>query len=117
MFQRLDCVCLHTEDLALSLGFLMSMGLKEAWRLDRVLKNGRGWSLVGLDFPDATSSQLVLSTHPDGRLIEVEIRVDDVVSAFAELRTREGVSWIAEPFAIETGHVAVMRARMAMSSY
>ena len=33
MFERLDCVALHTDDLAGSLAFLSSMGLTEAWRL------------------------------------------------------------------------------------
>lgn len=108
-FERLDCVCLHTEDLAASLTFLTSMGLTEAWRLDRQ-DNGRPWTLVGLDFPDRTSSQLVLSTHQDRKLIEVEMRVADVRAAYDELQATPGVTWIAEPFAIEQGHVAVMTA-------
>jgi catechol 2,3-dioxygenase-like lactoylglutathione lyase family enzyme len=109
MFERLDCVCLHTTDLDASLSFLSTMGMREAWRLERE-DTGRPWSLVGLDFPDRTSSQLVLSTHPDRRFIEVEIRVRDVRQTFAALRNRPGVSWIAEPFRIEAGHVAVMTA-------
>jgi catechol 2,3-dioxygenase-like lactoylglutathione lyase family enzyme len=109
MFERLDCVSIHTTDLAASLSFLTSMGLTEAWRLDR-LDEGRPWTIVGLDFPDNTSSQLVLSTHPDRRFVEVEIRVKDVCAAFEELRPKPGISWIAEPFAIEQGHVAVMTA-------
>jgi catechol 2,3-dioxygenase-like lactoylglutathione lyase family enzyme len=108
-FERLDCVCIHTDDLAASLAFLTSMGLTEAWRLERE-DAGRPWTLVGLDFPDRTSSQLVLSTHPDRRQIEVEIRVDDVRASYEALRQAPGVSWIAEPFAIEEGHVAVMTA-------
>ena len=107
MFQRLDCVCLHTTDLPASLGFLLDNGLTEAWRLDRHLEDGRPWTLVGLDFPDRTSSQLVLSTHPDRRLVEVEIKVEDVRAAHAAIR---GVTWIAEPFPIENGHVAVLQA-------
>jgi catechol 2,3-dioxygenase-like lactoylglutathione lyase family enzyme len=110
MFERLDCVCLHTRDLATSLSFLMSMGLTEAWRLDPTLEDGRPWTLVGLDFPDKSSSQLVLSTHPDRRDIDVEIRVKDVRAAYDELRGRPGIGWLAEPFAIEDGHVAVMTA-------
>lgn len=110
MFRRLDCVCIHTTDLDVSLRFLTSMGLTEAWRLDRVLDDGRPWTLVGMDFPDRTSSQLTLSTHPDRRLIEVEIQVADVREAFRALSGQPGVSWIAEPFAIENGHVAVMTA-------
>ena len=108
-FERLDCVCIHTDDLAASLSFLTAMGLTEAWRLDRE-DAGRPWTLVGLDFPDRTSSQLVLSTHPDRRQIEVELRVEDVRASFETMRRMPGVSCIAEPFAIEQGHVAVMTA-------
>ena len=108
-FQRLDCVCIHTGDLETSLRFHFAMGLTEAWRLERE-DAGRPWTLVGLDFPDKTSSQLVLSTHPDRRQIEVEMRVDDVPASCETLRQMPGVSWIAEPFAIEQGHVAVMTA-------
>ena len=110
MFERLDCVCLHTDDLGKSLDFLLGMGMTEAWRLDRVLDDGRPWTLVGLDFPDRTSSQLVLSTHPDRRDIEVEIRVKDVGKTYDVLSKRGDVEWLAEPFAIEQGHVAVMKA-------
>lgn len=110
MFQRLDCVCVHTDDLAASLAFLTQTGLVEAWRLDRVLDDGRPWTLVGLDFPDRTSSQLVLSTHPERRVVEVEIRVADVRRAFKELSGQPEVSWLAEPFPIENGHIAVMAA-------
>ena len=106
-FERLDCVAIHTRDLEASLAFLEGMGLTIAWRLDRV-DHGRPWTLIGLDFPDKTSSQIVLSTHPDRTQIEVEMRVKDVRAAYDELRQMEGVSWIAEPFEIEEGHVAVM---------
>ena len=109
MFERLDCVSLHTNDLKASLSFLSSMGLVEVWRLDRE-DAGRPWTVVGLDFPDKTSSQLVVSTHPDRRFIEVEIRVADVRNAYELLKHRPGISWIAEPFPIEVGHVAVMKA-------
>jgi len=108
-FERLDCVCLHTVDLGASLNFLTAMGLTEAWRLDRV-DAGRPWTLVGLDFPDKTSSQLVLSTHPDRRQIEVEMRVEDVRASYESLRRVSSGTWIAEPFAIEHGHVAGMAA-------
>jgi catechol 2,3-dioxygenase-like lactoylglutathione lyase family enzyme len=108
-FERLDCVCIHTDDLAASLKFLTAMGLTASWRLERE-DAGRPWTLVGLDFPDKTSSQLVLSTHPDRRQIEVEMRVGDVRASFETMRRMPGVSWIAEPFAIEQGHVAVMAA-------
>jgi catechol 2,3-dioxygenase-like lactoylglutathione lyase family enzyme len=110
MFQRLDCVCLHTSDLEKSLAFYTEMGLREAWRLDRTTGEGIPWTLVGLDFPDETSSQLTLSTHPERKVIDVEIRVEDVSAAYRALRANPQIEWIAEPFAIEEGHVAVMTA-------
>ncbi len=110
MFKRLDCVCIPTDDLAASVAFYLDMGMSEAWRLDRTLEDGRPWTLIGLDFPDRTSSQIVLSTHPDRRAVEIEIRVDDVRASFSLLKDRPGVRWITEPFAIEAGHVAVMEA-------
>ncbi len=36
--------------------------------------------------------------------------MDEVPAAYEALRQMPGVSWIAEPFAIEDGHVAVMTA-------
>lgn len=110
MFKRLDCVCMHTTDLEKSLRFYAEMGLREAWRLDRTTEAGVPWTVLGLDFPDQSSSQLVLSTHPDRRMIEVEIRVDDVQAAYRSLSANSEITWIAEPFAIEVGHVAVMTA-------
>jgi catechol 2,3-dioxygenase-like lactoylglutathione lyase family enzyme len=110
MFRRLDCVSIHTDDLGKSLEFLTEMGLVEAWRLDRRLDDGRSWTLVGLDFPDRTSSQLVVNTHPERRDIDVEIRVDDVRATYDRLQGNPDVGWLAEPFAIEAGYVAVMTA-------
>jgi catechol 2,3-dioxygenase-like lactoylglutathione lyase family enzyme len=110
LFERMDCVCIHTDDLAKSLAFYGRLGMREAWKLDRVTAHGIPWSLVGLDFPDSTSSQLTLSTHPDRRGVEVEIRVADVRKAHRALAADPEITWIAEPFAIENGHVAVMRA-------
>jgi catechol 2,3-dioxygenase-like lactoylglutathione lyase family enzyme len=109
-FERLDCVCIHTDDLEGSLRFYRDVGMRQAWRLDRTTMSGAPWTLVGLDFPDSTSSQLTLSTHPDRQTAEVEIRVEDVAEAYRELSKHPGVTWIAEPFAIEAGHVAVMSA-------
>lgn len=110
MFRKLDCVCLHTDDLELSLGFYMEMGLRESWRLDRVTSDGVPWTLAGLAFPNPASSELVLSTHPERLVMEVEIRVDDVREVRQRLGDKPGVEWISEPAAIETGHVAVIRA-------
>lgn len=100
MFERLDCVALHTDDIEASIAFLTATGMTESWRLDRTLDDGRAWTLVGLDFADRSSSQLVLSTHPDRRDIEVEVRVADVREACVELRQHPGAKILAEPFAI-----------------
>jgi catechol 2,3-dioxygenase-like lactoylglutathione lyase family enzyme len=108
MFEKLDCVCVHTENLPLSLEFYAAMGLREAWRLDR-LDNGRPWTLVGLDFPRG-GAQLVLSTHPDRKLVEIEIQVPDVRAAYERLSLDPRIRWFAEPFPTEVGHVAVMEA-------
>jgi len=110
MFQRMDCACIHTDDLGKSLNFYRRVGMREAWRLDRVTEQGVPWTLVGLDFPDATSSQLTLSTHPERCTIDVEIRVGDVKAAYRALAEDPQVSWLAEPSGIENGHVAVMQA-------
>jgi catechol 2,3-dioxygenase-like lactoylglutathione lyase family enzyme len=103
-------VCIHTTDLEKSLRFYEQMGLREAWRLDRTTDAGVPWTVLGLDFPEPGSSQLVLSTHPDRRMIEVEIRVDDVAAAYRSLSADPEITWLASPFAIEAGHVAVMTA-------
>jgi catechol 2,3-dioxygenase-like lactoylglutathione lyase family enzyme len=110
VFKKLDCVCIHTTDLDTSLQFYLQMGLREAWRLERITEVGIPWTLVGCDIPGAGSSQLVVSTHPDRRITEVEILVDDVQAAFESLSSNPQIRWIAEPFATENGHVAVMTA-------
>jgi catechol 2,3-dioxygenase-like lactoylglutathione lyase family enzyme len=109
MFERIDCVCISTADIDGSIRFYTDLGLRQSWRLDRVTDEGVAWTLVGLDFP-AGNSQLTLSTHPDRKAVEVEIRVADVRAAYLALKQRDGVTWIAEPFAIEKGYVAVMKA-------
>jgi hypothetical protein len=90
--------------------FYLHMGLREAWRLERTTETGTPWTLVGLDFPEPGSSQLVLSTHPERRITEVEILVEDVQAAYESLSANPQIRWVAEPFAIESGHVAVMTA-------
>jgi hypothetical protein len=100
----------HTEDVEASAAFYKSMGLHETWRLDRRTEAGVPWTLIGLGFPNAASSELVLSNHPDRRTTDIEIRVDDVRSAFETLKDDPRITWIEKPFPIEAGHVAVMRA-------
>jgi catechol 2,3-dioxygenase-like lactoylglutathione lyase family enzyme len=110
MFRKLDCVCIHTADINASFAFYREMGLQESWRLDRTTEGGVSWTLIGLKFPDVASSELVISSHPDRRFTEVEIRVDDVRLAYQALKKNPAIKWIAEPFEIENGHVAVMTA-------
>lgn len=86
------------------------MGLTEHWKIERVLKNGFTWTLIGLKFPQKDSSELVLSNHPDNKFTEVEILVEDVCQTHAELSSNEEIKWIRTPFATESGHIAVMEA-------
>lgn len=110
MFQKLDCVCVHTKDVEASAAFCRSMGLHETWRLDRKTETGIAWTLIGLGFPDAASSELVLSNHPDRKAIDIEVRVDDVRAAYEALRDDRRITWVEKPFPIEVGHVAVIQA-------
>ena len=110
MFRKLDCVCVHTDDLLKSLSFYTEMGLREAWRLERTTEQGIPWSLVGLDFPETGGSQLVISTDPDRRPTEIEILVDDVRHVYEALQANIEIDWVVAPFPIENGHVAVMTA-------
>jgi catechol 2,3-dioxygenase-like lactoylglutathione lyase family enzyme len=110
MFQKLECVCIHTTDIVSSLAFYTGLGLSQAWRIERTSANGTPSSLIGLKFPQAGSSELVLSNNPDVTLTEVEIYVDDVVQTFESLRENADIQWIRPPFATESGHVAVMKA-------
>ncbi|MCQ6560084.1 VOC family protein [Paenibacillus mendelii] len=110
MFKKLECVCMHTNDIGKSLAFYTSMGLTENWRIERTLEDGSIWSVIGLKFPRQDSSELVLSNHPVNQFTEVEILVDDVRQAHAELSNNREIQWIRTPFATESGHVAVMEA-------
>ncbi|KKC39312.1 glyoxalase [Devosia epidermidihirudinis] len=110
MIKKIECVCVPTNDVAKSTSFYVSLGLKEAWRIERPRDDGRLWTLVGLKFPDQASSELVLSDNPDVNFTEVELAVDDVRATFAELKANAEITWIREPFATESGHVAVMEA-------
>jgi len=110
MFQKLECVCLYTADIAASLAFYAGLGLEQAWRIERVSASGVPSSLIGLKFPRADSSELVLSDNAEVNFTEVEIQVDDVRGAHEALRANPQVTWIRTPFATESGHVAVMEA-------
>lgn len=110
MFKKLECVCIHTNDIDQSLAFYASMGLRKHWEIQRPLDNGLTWRLLGLQFPQGGGSELVLSNHPDNRFTEIEILVDDVQEACAALSGNPAVKWIRTPFATESGHVAVMEA-------
>ncbi|MDB5507468.1 MAG: glyoxalase/bleomycin resistance/dioxygenase family protein [Devosia sp.] len=110
MFQKLECVCIYTADIAASLTFYSALGLTQAWRIERVSGTGVASSLIGLKFPRADSSELVLSDNADVTFTEVEIHVDDVRETYDMLSGNEVVEWIRAPFATESGHVAVMEA-------
>lgn len=110
MIKKIECVCVPTTDVAKSTAFYVSLGLKEAWKIERPRADGKIWTLVGLKFPDQASSELVLSDNPDVNFTEIELSVDDVRGTFNELRNNPDIVWIREPFATESGHVAVMEA-------
>lgn len=110
MIKKIECVCIATKNVAESAAFYISLGLKQAWTIERPLPSGQVWTLTGLKFPDAASSELVLSDNPDVDFTEIELSVDDVRESFAQMRGDPGITWIREPFATESGHVAVMEA-------
>lgn len=110
MFKKLECVCIYTADLAIAADFYKSLGLEEAWTIHRESEDGTSSMLIGLRFPDAKSSELVLSNNAKTKFTEVEILVDDVRQSYETLRSRSDVSWVRTPFATESGHVAVMEA-------
>lgn len=110
MFMKLECVCIHTKDIEKSLSFYTSMGLAENWKIERILEDGFTWTLIGLNFPQKESSELVLSNHPENKFTEVEILVEDVRQSHTELSKNEEIQWIRTPFATESGHIAVMEA-------
>ncbi|MBN9333962.1 hypothetical protein [Devosia sp.] len=110
MFQKLECVCIHTTDIDGSLSFYMSLGLAEAWRIERTSTAGVASMLIGLKFPQSGSSELVLSNNPDVTFTEVEIYVGDVNAAYDQLKQNQAIEWIRTPFATESGHIAVMAA-------
>lgn len=110
MFQKIECVCIYTADIAASLAFYSTVGLVQAWRIERVSDSGVASSLVGLKFPQAESSELVLSDNADVQETDIEIHVDDVRATYAALAGNDQIDWIRPPFATESGHVAVMEA-------
>ena len=110
MIRKIECVCIPTTDIAASEAFYVALGLRRSWIIERPLVDGKIWTLIGLKFPEASSSELVLSDNPDIAVTEIELGVDDVRATYAELRGNPAVGWIREPFATESGHVAVMEA-------
>lgn len=110
MIRRLECVSIYTKDLAASVAFYAGLGLSEGWRIERVSGAGVPLTLVGLKFADSTSSELVLSDNAEVPFTEIELLVDDVRQSRREWADTEGITWIREPFATESGHVAVMEA-------
>jgi len=109
VIKRLECVSIFTRDIDASARFYAALGLMESWRIDRP-QGGATVTLIGLKFPDATSSELVLSNNADVPFTEIELLCDDVRSTHADLAPRGDIQWIREPFATESGHVAVMEA-------
>jgi len=110
VIRKIECVCIHTKNIAASESFYVSLGLRRRWIIERPQADGVIWTLIGMKFPDATGSDLVLSDSPDVEFTEIELAVDDVRASFSHLRSNPEITWIREPFATEFGHVAVMEA-------
>lgn len=108
MIRKIECVSVFTTDIEASTAFYISIGMRKAWRIDRPDAKGSTVSLIGLGFPDAASSELVLSNNAEVPMTEIEFLCDDVRATRAELASTAGITWIREPFATESGHVAVM---------
>jgi len=109
MIRKIECVSVYTRDIAASAAFYEKLGMKQAWKIERPA-GARTATLAGFRFPDAASSELVLSDNADVPFTEVELLCDDVRATRHELDRVEGITWIREPFATESGHVAVMEA-------
>ncbi len=110
MIRKIECISLYTSDIAASAAFYASLGLNQAWRIDRMTADGTPVSLIGFKFPEQASSELVLSDNAEVPVTEVELLVDDVRATHAELASRPDITWIRTPFATESGHVAVVEA-------
>lgn len=108
MFKKVECVAIYTKDIEKSLAFYQRMGLQENWKIERETKQDRVVCIIGLKFPDANSSELVLQNDPAIQVTDVEIFVGDVRQAYHSINKIEHVKWIEEPFSTESGHVAVM---------
>lgn len=109
MIRKLDCVSVFTRDIVASTNFYVALGMREAWRIDRPAGAGIV-TLIGLKFPDTSSAELVLSNNAEIPFTEIELLCDDVRATRTELDAVVGITWIREPFATESGHVAVMEA-------
>jgi catechol 2,3-dioxygenase-like lactoylglutathione lyase family enzyme len=108
MIRKIECVSIYTRDVDASLRLYESLGMRQVWRIDRPAGEGRTVVLIGLGFPEAGGSELVLSNNSDVPETEIELLCDDVRATHEGLRAIEGITWIREPFATESGHVAVM---------
>lgn len=110
MLKKLECAALYTAKIEESVQFYTELGLKEHWRINRPLVNDQMWTIVGLKFPEEQSSELVLQNNPELKEVDIEICVDDVRETHRNLSEHQDIRWIREPFATESGHVAVMEA-------
>lgn len=107
MFKKLECVSMYTSNLEESISFYESLGLKKKWTIERASEDGKPWYLIGLSFPEG-GSELVLHNDSKINFTEIEIYVEDVVKTYEQLKSNDRITWIRDPFATESGHVAVM---------
>ncbi|CAH8242902.1 glyoxalase [Paenibacillus melissococcoides] len=61
-------------------------------------------------FPDEKSSELVLQSHPDLQMADIEFNVEDVPETYEALSAKTEINWIRKPIPTETSHAAVLEA-------
>lgn len=99
MLRRVDCVMFRVEDLDTAVAFYRDVaGLTPLWR---------DGDMVGLEFPDAPGTELVLHSNPAIPKVDVNYKVADVPTAVSEL-IAHGCQLVAGPFPIAIGSCAVV---------
>lgn len=96
LFQKIDCIRLHVDDLDEALAFYRDrLGHTLVWRSDRV---------VGLRMPD-TDAEIVL--HTDGRGQDIDFKVESADNAAARF-VEAGGTILVPPFDIQIGRCVVV---------
>lgn len=110
MIKNLHCIALYTEDINKSKEFYKSIGLIEAWTIEREMENNKTWTLIGFKSKDGTGSEIVVQDNPSLKEIDIELYTDNVIETYNKLKTNPDINWIVEPKPNEYGHIAVFEA-------